>query len=215
MSNQQQLSGADLPEPNPDEDYWPTPRWAVEALLPHLPMRFNEPDPTPWNIVDPGCGKGELVRYAHEAGLKINKAHGFELHKGRTAIAQEKWGALPFETKVYNGNFLDPGWSWGEDDPCRLVLMNSPYSKPYKKIGRDFVLRALEIAQPNGVVAALLPLAFCETPARKELIHDKHKSQIRVFGKRPGFGGEHSTGKLAYAWFIWDLLAPKDDWMAI
>ena len=211
MSNQQQLNGADLPEPAPDEDYWPTPRWAVEALIPHLPER--PPGSDPWNIVDPGCGKGELVRYAHEAGLEIGLAYGFELHTGRSVLARKAWEPLPFHSVVHNESFFSERVF--VDDPCRLVLMNPPYSKPYKRIGREFVQLALEVAGPVGVVAALLPLSFCETLARKKLIHDKHKSQIRVFGKRPGFGGEHSTGKLAYAWFIWDLLTPKNDWQAI
>lgn len=218
---QLRLDGSTEPDGLGDEnDFWETPPWVVEALVPHLPNRGM-----PWNVYDPGCGRGALVTVAF-FHLEIVEVHGFELHAGRAQECRLAW-ARSFGNRAQA--CVDVCDFLVTDRPCipsraqhcvdrsaqRLVLMNPPYSKPRKTIGREFVSRAIELAAPHGVVAALLPLAFAETPGRKELIHDRYKSRLRVLSERPDFGGEFNSGSLAYAWFIWDLLNPVDDWAPI
>ena len=220
MATQQTLDGNSEPTEIGDEnDFYETPSWAVEKLVRWLP-----PGPSraidSWHVVDPGCGRGKLVVAAHQHGLPIASATGYEIHAGRAESTRVAWQDLPFQSWVLGLDFLEYGVALNPDEERnetvrRLVLMNPPYSKPRKTIGREFVQKAIEVASPYGVVAALLPLSFAETEPRKELIHDKHSSRLLAFGKRPGFSGEYSTGKMAYAWFIFDLLAPMNDWRCI
>jgi len=206
-----------LPGASPDPDYgdaldfYETPRWAVEAIVPIVKNRMNHCKAM---LIDPGCGRGNIGRYArpHLREL-VSTAIGIELDQARADEAR----ALGEFDVVTVGDWCSwepQGWL-----ETILVMGNPPYgSKGHgtETIALEFVEHAIEIAKPSeGLVAMLLQLDFAHGVDRCKRIHDKHKSGLYPLRRRPGFGGEYSSGQRPFAWFVWDLGAPYSDWQPI
>lgn len=96
----------------------------------------------------------------------------------------------------------------------KLALLNPPYSKPRETIGREFVELTLKLCEPDGFVAALMPLAFCTGDDRCKTIHARYRCRLHPFRTRPQFGGD-ATGKRDFAWFLFDLATPRSEWWPI
>jgi hypothetical protein len=165
-------------------EHWPTPRSAVQLLLPHLPRCGP--------VLEPSAGDGALleVLLAEHVGAPL---HAVELHKGRHSAMAERFGGHP-HVVLHRGNFL----RWAPPVGGFPLVVGNP---PFKQAER-FARRCLELAAPvRGTVALLLPLAFLAS-ARREAFHDEHPSDLVVVSRRPRFDGK-GTGKRDVAWFVW------------
>lgn len=159
-------------------DYYRTPAWCVEAILPYLPMV---------NAIDPCCGDGAILEAMWNYGWHMSQLRGIEWDKPMARAASLK------AMEVQENDALTCDW----DGYTRLVVMNPPYVQ-----AEAFVRKAISEAAPNrGTVAALLRLAFLEGKARVEF-HREHPSDVYVLSKRPSFTGG-KTDSCAYAWFVW------------
>jgi hypothetical protein len=158
-------------------DFYETPEWVTEAILPHVPACTR--------IVDPCAGRGAIL----DAMGWPEGAWGVEIDADRVA------GTGPF-VRVYQGDALgaDP---WTHDKRrAELVIMNPPFLHALA-----FVERALAEVLPGGSVFALLRLAFLEGAARVPF-HRRAPADVYVLPRRPSFTGK-GTDSSAYAWFAW------------
>jgi hypothetical protein len=176
------MSATRMPRGERGLDFYATPAWCVEALLPHLPRG---------RVLDPCCGDGAILRVVADAWKLVeDEVYGIELDEVRAAEAARR---LP-RSEIARENALAVA-SW----PCGYglsVVMNPPYT-----FAEAFVRRALAEIAPGGTVAALLRLGFLEGQARAAF-HRAHPADVLVLPRRPSFTGR-GTDASAYAWFVW------------
>lgn len=210
------------------DDFYETPGWAVETVLPFLPGTGAV-----CRIVDPGAGRGAITmvlrqRYPGAAVWAIEKDKERAEHVTARLLRSEgaSWGV--------HGDFHD--WAAKQDvGSVDLVVGNPPYND-----ARRFVESSLRVVGAHGVVAMLLRIAWI-AGAKRAGFHQDNPSDLIVLSKRPSFcasfkcscgqrwtepagtkssdcpsatvgiswaGGEHKvtrtdTDSADYAWFLW------------
>jgi predicted RNA methylase len=163
------------------DDFYETPAWCTEAILPHLPKN-------PRTILEPAAGSGAIVRVLCKAYPAANIC-AVEIDPGRAdmlvgAGATTSWGR----------DFLVSSLSILIS--ADLVVMNPPYS-----LAMPFVQRCLRRAT---VVAALLRLPWLASKKRAPF-HREHPSDVYVLPRRPSFTPDGKTDSCDYAWFVWGM----------
>ena len=188
-----------------ENDFYETPAWAVELVLPMLPQE-------PCALLEPAAGRGAILDVLLPCPY-VQAAWAVELDPTRHQELARKHPGV----SIHRGDFF---WMHHvhqafQAHPARkLAPLNPPYTKPRETIGLEFVEKCIELCQPAGFVAALLPLAFCTGVERSERIHDRYPCSVYPFRRRPHFGGDGS-GSRDFAWFTFDLLNPKREWRVI
>lgn len=180
-------------ERSADHEFFPTPAWVADAVLPHiLPGCIGLDAQGPLRVLDPAVGEGHLlerVRGAIEATQdRTPVLSGLEISPERAATALKKGIAVSCR------DALDPE-PWPQAD---LVILNPPFSAALA-----FAQRAVENRRGYQTVAMLARLAFLEAQERTAF-HQTHPADVFVFSKRPGFLTQSGkTDMSAYAWFVW------------
>lgn len=159
-------------------DYYATPAWVVEALVPHLP-------PT-GEVLDPCAGTGAIL-----TALDRPQAWGLEL-------VPELARQAPSHDIIVRDALAPEPWRnplvGGRRPP--LIVMNPPFAR-----AEEFVRRALDEVAPGGTVAALLRLGFLEG-MRRIALHRERPADVLVLPRRPSFTGR-GTDASAYGWLVW------------
>ncbi len=168
-------------------DDYPTPDWAIDAILPWVPLDGG--------ALEPACGSGAILKRIRERVPHANPLAGMEIDPTRAQEAREA-GFL-----VRNVDALSdaPAFEWGG---FGLIITNPPFRQ-----AEAFCRRALEAKGPRGCVAMLLRLAFLESAARYEFHREFPVTALHVFTSRPSFTSDGKTDSAAYAWFVWGGLA--------
>lgn len=182
-------------------EFWETPRWAVQAILPVIRERMALRSPSHgWHLIDAGCGRGPLLESFRDLP-GIVAAEGVEVDPARALETRERLG----DREVIHAA------SWFEFTPARVaprvICSNPPFS-----LAVEFLERAIDLARPIGIVAFLLQHDFATGVDRAEQIHSKWRSGLYPLKRRPGFGGAHSSGKRPFSWFVFDLGNPYREW---
>lgn len=190
------------------QDFYETPAWAVDVLLPFVPDLWRAP------VLDPCAGRGAILDALEAQGFA---GCGIEIDESRAALAGE---TRP--VRCADALALALG-SWRASS----VVMNPPFAR-----AEEFVRRSL-VEVGGGTVAALLRLAFLEGKARASF-HRAFPSDVIVLSKRPSFVASvvcaakcgwsvqlppnaarpvacecgakvrtHTSDSAAYAWFVW------------
>ncbi len=160
-------------------DFYETPSWCVEAILPHLPIGGT--------VLDPCAGRGAILRacpasFDCRMAIEINKDMEYDL---RTIATGE------FDLWIDDALSLS---FWPKAD---LVLMNPPFSK-----AETFVRMALsEQRAYHGTTCALLRLGFLASKKRADFLR-ANPPDVYVLSKRPSFNGE-GTDSCDYGFFVW------------
>lgn len=144
------------------DDFYATPKWCVDVVLPYLP------DLRGLSILEPGCGDGAIMR-ALPPGLAVS---GVELNAARASRARDLRRGV-----VYRADFLE----WAKnvaDHEFDLAIGNPPF-----KLAMDFVRETHRIAR---VVAFLLRLPFLCSRKRNEWLR-AHTPTINALSERPEF----------------------------
>jgi len=191
-----------------EDDFFETGREPLELLLPKLPRRLFTGR---WALLEPCAGRGAILDVMIPA-IKPVRTGAVEINRERFEECVSKHLVGP---SIVHGDFLtmDVRAQFpAVFDLPRFVPMNPPYSKKYTTIGLDFVERCIELAQPDGIVAAMLQTDFCCGVDRTERVHAKYPSCFYPLKRRPQFAAEFSSGKRPFAWFVFDLLEPKREW---
>jgi hypothetical protein len=157
-------------------DYYRTPAWCVEALLPDLALDNIQ------CVIDPGCGDGAIgdVLYQQEwasgalfAGIELDPHHHEALKSSGTY------------DHVHSGSYLlwTPPPSWPQP---LLIIGNPPYSD-----AMPFVQHSLGLAAGEGTVAMLLRLAWLASQGRADF-HRANPSDVYILPRRPSFCWVHT-----------------------
>lgn len=147
-----------------------TPDWAVDAILPHLPLGGV--------IVDAGCGEGAILSRVIAKTKGSGSIYiGVELDAERANVARDRL-RLASPDRVVTGDFL----TWNDTPHVDLAIFNPSFA-----IAEAFVGRALELtARAHGTVCALLPYdwpcAGCRTDFFKA-----HPFDMGWLSRRPAF----------------------------
>lgn len=185
-----QAAGFDFARPevaNPLE-WYRTPAWCVDAIVPHIGR--------PRTTLDLGCGDGSIgkaLRVKWGSGVTID---GFELDEKRAAVARE---SLAFDD-IHEGTEGDVlALVTDNFNGADCVISNPPYSH-----AEAFARQALRLVRPGGVVAFLLRLGWLASQSRVQF-HREHPSDVFVLPRRPSFTGNGKSDSADYAWFVWGL----------
>ena len=197
-----------------DGEFFATPAWVTDAILPHLLWRVSSPFPPDAfslnrgyvTILDPCVGDGAILDRVAEAIKPWPQCkplfYGIEVHEGRAENARGHY-------RVETADALLVKWPRAD-----LCIFNPPFS-----LAQQFVEKALASVTQGGTVAMLARLAFLESVERYDF-HSKHPMDVYVLPRRPGFlSGSGKTDMAAYAWFVagpgrgnrWFLLEPPAD----
>jgi hypothetical protein len=111
---------------------------------------------------------------------------------------------------VYSTDLVDRGYGQSFQDflEATHTHMNIITNPPYK-FANEFILKALQILQPNRKAAFFLPIRYMEGQARKELF-TKHPPKIiyvsasRLICAKNGNFKATKGSSVAYAWFVWE-----------
>jgi hypothetical protein len=177
-------------------DFYETPAWAVDAVVPHIPF------PAAGLVVDAGAGTGAIAEAVgrHHRNLEIIAVELQQdlIDKGRArGVYACEFVKANFETWVIERSAPD------------IVIMNPPYSRAI-----EFIRRAMQIVKRGGHVAALLRLGFMASHSRTEF-HDKHPARVLILNRRPSFTGDGCTDASDYAWFVWGSTIEKSTWSVL
>lgn len=145
------------------DDSYQTPAFAVDAILPHLPIGGH--------ILEPGCGRGAIVKRLLHHGVPAAHVFGVELDKARAkACAQLGIDVAAEDFLTYKlGGFA-------------LVLGNPPFG-----LALPFALNCLALTAPvRGTTALLVRLSWVAPQERGDLFKE-HPADIYALDRRPEF----------------------------
>jgi hypothetical protein len=163
----------------PDDDFYPTPPEATEALLAHETFTGS--------IWEPACGDGAISR--------VLEAHGHTVKS--TDLNYRNYG-------VGDRDFLKEFPAHDIAVNPTNIITNPPF-----KLAEEFIWKSLEMTADNrGKVAMLCKLQFLEGGKRKKMFEATPLKRVYVFSKRLTMtrNGEKmkNSGMIAFAWFVWD-----------
>lgn len=173
-------------------DYYPTPTWCTNALIPHLRRRVAPSRDR--RIIEPGIGHGAIAAPLVAAGYDVR---GVDVRP--EAVAECQAAGLAAEL----ADFM----TWTPEGPIAGIVGNPPYSQALEFVQRSLWI-ASEISTPPGVrcpiVAFLLSLDFMASQGRAAFWRE-HPADLVVLDARPSFTGQGSAFSF-YGWFIWPAL---------
>lgn len=183
-------------------DYYATPRWAVDAVVPLLRHRIPPHHKRRRSIViEPGSGHGSiasvLAAQADMCGRPLWDVVGFDIDPVRV----EESNAAGITTLQWD--WLDPKMArsikarWPYETPS--VVSNPPYA-----LAEEFVTQALAVTRGIGIVAMLLRMSFLNS-RRRAAFHREHPCDILPLDGRPSFTGG-GTDSAEYGWHVWPPL---------
>ena len=163
-------------------EYFPTPPWAVRALMGLLPHLTGAPGV----VLEPACGRGHIMAPLREMGFNV---HGCDIHDHGIGAKL--------------GDFTDPDWvellgAWAEHLPngLQMVITNPPFG-----LAETFIRNGLMLSSD---VFVLCRLSFLCAGGRCAL-HSEHLQAVYVFTERPAMVlGRYDPGASTateYAWF--------------
>jgi hypothetical protein len=169
-----------------ERDYYPTPRWPIEALLEHI-------DIGGMRILEPACGDGRMVEVLQEAGADV------------IACDVEDRGYNKLHKLVdFTSTQLDmfEASSIGKLDG---IITNPPLGKR-GELGVAFIQTGLVRMGDDGFLALLLPSDFDSAKTRRFLFGKCERFVGKITLTRRikwfEFPGSKSP-KENSAWFLW------------
>jgi len=182
------MGGGDVTSALPEDkrralDDYPTPRWAIDAILDYLPIGRDS------FVLEPACGAGGVFRSLIDRGVDSSRLHGIEISEERANQARATGAG------VLTADALDDETMW---PPADLIVSNPPFRQ-----AEAFCRKALTSVNKGGTVAMLLRLAFLESAERYAFHRDYPVTGLWVFSSRPSFTANGKTDSAAYAWFVW------------
>jgi hypothetical protein len=160
----------------PDDDFYPTPPEATEALLAHETFEGL--------IWEPACGDGAIC--------KVLEAHGHEIRA--TDLNYRGYG-------VGDKNFLNEIETYNERERPANIITNPPF-----KLAEEFIYQSLLLTTGKVAMLCKLQFLeggrrkkmFESTPLKRVYVFSKRLSMTRNGEKMK------NSGMIAFAWFVWD-----------
>ena len=157
-------------------DYYATPAWCVEAILPYLASRGLLDEGR--SALEPAAGDGAIVRVLRER-TKV-RVSMIEIDPDRaTQSGAECRDFLQYEI---------PGFD--------LIITNPPY-----RLAFEFAKHGLDLLGRGGALVLLTRLNWLASVKRSGWLRE-HTPSVFVLPKRPSFTGQ-GTDATDYAWLVW------------
>ena len=161
-------------------DYYATPAWCTEELLPLLRQEGRGPGGVEGPIAEPCAGAGAITRVLRAGGFEV--LEGDLLPQGSAVRCD---ATSPTELRRAFGG-------------CRLAITNPPYSLAF-----ECVRAMVEVFERVIVLGRLGLLASQQRAAWMS----EHTPSVYVLSRRPSFrGGSQDVSD--YAWLDWSRRAP-------
>lgn len=146
------------------DDFYETPAWATDAILPYLNLTGS--------ILEPGAGHGAIAERLLAAGVPRDRITLNELDGERARICSLRTGI-----DTTTSDFL----AWPCVSRFDLVIGNPPYL-----LAQEFLERARQVVRPTGEVVMLLRLNFV-SGLKRVAFWRENPAHIFVLPKRPSF----------------------------
>jgi SAM-dependent methyltransferase len=170
-----------------------TPAWAVDAVLPHLPLAGV--------VVDAGCGEGAILSRVAARGAS-GYLVGVECDVGRAATAETRVREAARNqspVRICDGDWL----TFKNIGRVDLCIFNPPFG-----LAEEFIEHACELTAPtNGTVAALLRFNW-GIPACREAISKRHPFDLGFLRRRCDFVASLKCGATPRC--AWKTMQPID-----
>jgi len=202
MTRQSSISGLEAANGRPPDDFYVTPAWVTQAIVPWLGQ--------PSTVLDIGCGSGAIGKVLRVAwpGCVL---YGVERDRGRVGEARslrDTRGDAVY-TYVHHADWEDdvnplPG--------AELIISNPPFGA---RASLAFLRKALLCRRTAATVAFLLPGQWHqETEARRGRERLNFLDSLRTADGREGYGvysiegricfrgATGPTDRICYAWLV-------------
>ncbi len=180
------------------DDFYETPAWVVDAILPHLPSGGR--------VLDPGCGSGAILRAIMATPPFVHAdLHGVEIDEKRAEDARDLFSSpstpTPFFGDALRHHVMVGDFTCGV--ACPLMPFDLVVGNPPFKYAMAFVLRSLDLARPfRGTVAMLLRMNWLASQERMAF-HREQPADLFVLPRRPSFCASlRCKSKLACGWRV-------------
>ena len=179
MQNKTHAVMAQRIEAKDSPDDFPTPPWAVRALIEHImhnPQALSEK-----SCLEPACGAGHTARVLKEYFGKVEYSDAYAYGYGPV---------LDFLSHPFEMNSVD----W--------IITNPPF-----RLSEEFVVRALNVAREG--VAILARTVFIESVGRyRNLFSQTPPTKFAQFSERvpmvKGRLDKKAVTATSYAWLVWE-----------
>jgi SAM-dependent methyltransferase len=173
------------------EVFFPTPDWAIDAILTELPLGGT--------LVDAGCGDGAILSRVALVAPATSWLIGVELDDKLVDAARSRL-AGDHRVRIVQGDYLAVGP--GCLDQADSVIANTPFS-----LAESFLERSLALVAPShGTVALLLRHDWGVANIRADLI-ERTRPDVHPLSRRPRFragkDGRLGGDSCEYAWYAW------------
>jgi len=170
-------------------DFYATPTWLTEAIIPELKQRL----PAKPNILEPAVGQGAMIDVLDAAFpdatlLGLDIADVPVKHTERFSI---------FDNTDFLASEPSPEFD--------LIATNPPFT-----LAQEFIEKALAFRRPRtdlnnreGLVVMLLRLNFLEGQRRAAWLRDLRPS-VYISPRRPSFTSDGQTDATGYGFFFFD-----------
>lgn len=167
----------------PDDDFYRTPRWLVDAVLERVRVR-------PRHALDAGAGDGVLgqaVSALFPGGVSVTAVE----------LDPERAGRLPAPWDVHIANFLT--WAPACPDRFDLIVTNPPFNA-----WDEFVLAALPLLEHGGTLLALGFTNVLGGQDRFRQLWQVHPpSTVWLSPRRASFTEDGKTDARDVVWIEW------------
>jgi hypothetical protein len=176
-----------------DGEFYPTPAWVTEALIPHLPERVRA-------VWEPAAGDGAMASVLESAGYRVFASDVTPRAPG--IVGGPDWDF----TKVAHRHF-----------DFEAIITNPPYGAQ-GALAVKFITRALALTRPGGVVAMLLNHGFDAAMTRRPIFADHPACAKKLVLNRRIVWFENDGSaqpSKTHCWWIWDWQhdgAPQVAW---
>jgi len=175
-------------------DFYPTPAWCTEAVLPFL-LRRCPPTPGRGYVLEPGCGAGDIALPLARAGYHVR---GIDIRPECERPDAPVEGATPGGSYGASaGDYLE--WAvrpWRQWQRPMAIVGNPPYS-----LCAEFIKHSMDLLAGDGLLCFLLTLDYLATQGRADFWR-AHPADVLVLDRRPSFTGG-GTASTNYGWFMW------------
>ncbi|MBU1431687.1 hypothetical protein KKF91_14175 [Myxococcota bacterium] len=165
-------------------DFYATPPWAAEALLPYLQRELAS-----GLVLEPSAGDGALLRVLMSAGVACERLRGVELRAD--GVARVKALGVACE----RADFLK--WQPEPRETPRLIITNPPFNLAF-----EFAQRAVQLIDGRGAVALLVRLGWLAS-VRRAAWHREHPADVYVLPRRPSFTSDGKSDASDYCWWVY------------
>ena len=190
-------------------DYYSTPSWAVDKILPYLNIDIENKDHIK-TILSPAAGKGEIIKRLVEFGVSKFDIEGIEIDKEKVEEAQKYTSRT-----ILCGDAIKIMRQWGNRSDIQLVIDNPPF-----KLVDVYAVRCLKLvgfgtSNYNNATVTLLTNVSYLFGINRSGFWKRYPADIYLLARRPSFFTKSvidKNGKLKkisndatnYVWVVWN-----------